>query len=66
MKLQQFALDIKLTRHDLAQLVTRVLSFYGIRILITAATQVWPTYLFNTAYCYLPCMSRDPICSGLR
>jgi len=52
MKLQQFALDIKLTRHDLGQLVTRtshdlgqlvkrILSFYGIPILIAAVTQLW-------------------------
>jgi hypothetical protein len=41
MKLQEFALDIKLTRHDLGQLVTRVLNFYGILIVIAAATQVW-------------------------
>jgi hypothetical protein len=37
----QFPLDIKLTRHDLCQLVTRTLSFYGIRVPIAAVTQVW-------------------------
>jgi len=39
--LQQFPLDIKLTRHDLGQVATRILSFYAIRILNAAVTQVW-------------------------
>lgn len=68
---------IKLTRHALSQLVTRILIFYGIRNLVTALTPVChchhnpdqstsqTPYLFHPVQYYLPYMSTDPIRPGI-